>query len=169
MSSSNSMSKESGPALKRAFRLASGFTLKLSDAHASGYTLIELLVSLAVIGIIVLFSIGGVSKLKDSLDYWNTVNQVMFDVKLTQQLAETSHASCDIQFKSGGSEYKILQNGSVARTLSIDKQFTFSGKDRFSFAPSGDTNIGGSGTLCINGRPNVKKLIVSSEGRVRIE
>ena len=134
-----------------------------------GFTLIEVLVVLIIISTILAFSFFGAAGFRDSLEYKSSVNQILSDVKLTQQLAQTSYQTCRIDFKAGGNTYIIKQGSSVFGTHSAGSKVKFYGKSYFSFAPSGFTDVGGSGTLSIGGASNSRNIIVSSKGRIRLE
>jgi len=134
-----------------------------------GFTLIELLIVLVIVGSLFAFSMTGITRFMNSLEYSNSVNQVLSDIKLTQQLADTSSRSCRIDFKAGKNVYTITRGGKPYRTGTVSGKIQFNGKSYFSFVPAGYTDIGGSGTLLIGGSPKVKKIIVSSKGRIRVE
>ena len=136
---------------------------------SKGFTLIELLISLLIISTVISFVIFGGARLFSPLEYNISANQVLADVKLTQQLARTSHQTCRIDFEQGKNIYLIRKGNDVYRTCAAGKGIQFTGKTYFSFASSGCTDVGGSGTLSIGGSPNVKKIVVSSKGRIRIE
>ena len=99
----------------------------------------------------------------------SAVDQVVSDVKLAQQDALTTHSLTGVEFEIGGRTYMLINGGKIARLSSVGGSLKFEGKDHFSFASSGYTDVGGSGTLVINGRSGQKKLIVSSRGRIRVE
>ncbi len=133
------------------------------------YTLIEIVAVIGIIAVLISFSFNGIMRLKDSLEYWSTVNKVFIDVRMAQTLAQTLHEPCRIDFKLGSGEYTVTQGSDVNKTSSIASKYQFDGKSYFSFSPSGDPDVGGSGTLTIKGYTTEKKIIVSSTGRVRIE
>lgn len=135
----------------------------------AGFTLIELLVVLAVIGSLLAISYVCVFRFKDSLEYSRSIGQIVSDIKLTQQLADTSYQVCMIEFTAGKNTYRIMKGGDLYRSRSISRRSQFSGKSYFSFVPSGYTDVGGSGTLFVNGTIKSKKIVVSSRGRIRVE
>ena len=135
----------------------------------SGFTLVEFIIIIAIASSLIALSVAGGIRFKDSLEYNLSVNQVFSDVKLTQQLAQTTSQLCRIEFRPGKNSYTIIKGGSHYKTGMAGKNIQFYGKSYFSFVPSGCTDVGGSGTLSIGGAPKVKKVIVSSKGRIRIE
>jgi type II secretory pathway pseudopilin PulG len=139
------------------------------NRNTSGFTLIEFIVIIAIAGSLIALSVVGGIRFKDSLEYSSSVNQVLSDVKLTQQLAQSSSQLCRIEFRAGKNSYAIIKGGSPYRSFLAGKNIQFFGKSYFNFVPSGCTDVGGSGTLSIGGAPKIKKIIVSSKGRIRIE
>jgi type II secretory pathway pseudopilin PulG len=135
----------------------------------SGFTLIEFIVIIAIVSSIIALSVAGVIRLKNSLEYSLSVNQVLSDIKLTQQIAQTTSQVFRIEFRTGKNSYTIIKGGSPYKSGIVGRNIQFYGKSYFSFVPSGCTDIGGSGTLSIGGAQKIKKIIVSSRGRIRIE
>jgi len=133
------------------------------------FTLVELIFILVIISSIMAVSLNGLIKYKNTIEYSNSVAQVISDVKLTQQMADASHDICRIEFKAGRNEYRILKNSKVIKQLKTGQKIQFCGKSYFSFVTSGYTEVGGSGTLFLGGSPKVSKIVVSSKGRIRIE
>jgi prepilin-type N-terminal cleavage/methylation domain-containing protein len=135
----------------------------------NGFTLVEVLIVIVIIGSVLAFSVIGTRKFRDSLEYGGSVNQILSDIKLTRQLADASSQTCRIEFKAGGNVYTISKGGRLFRTITAGGGIRFGGKSFFSFVPAGYTDIGGSGTLLVGGVPKARKIIVSSRGRIRIE
>jgi prepilin-type N-terminal cleavage/methylation domain-containing protein len=141
-----------------------------SSVEASrGFTLVEMLIVLVVVGLLFCVSITSVSGFRSSLEFRSAVDQVLSDIKFTQQTADSTHTSCRINFTAGKSDYSIVQSGNTIKSAKVGPKVTFYGKSYFSFAPSGNTDVGGSGTLAIRSGSKAKKIIVSSMGRVRAE
>jgi hypothetical protein len=111
----------------------------------------------------------GIRKFRDSLEYNSLVDQIISDVKLTQQLADSTHEICKIDFKPGGNQYQIFKGNQLFRSNTMRPLVQFFGKSYFSFVGSGFTSVGGSGTLYVGGYAKTKKIIVSSKGRIRVE
>jgi prepilin-type N-terminal cleavage/methylation domain-containing protein len=134
-----------------------------------GFTLVELLIVLVIISSLLGLSITGFKRFASSLGYKNAIDQVVTDIKYTQQMADSTQETCRIEFKAGSNDYSIYKSGTVIRAAKIDRTFQFYGKSYFSFVANGYTDVGGSGTLFIGGSSKVKKIIVSSRGRIRVE
>lgn len=134
-----------------------------------GFTLIEVLIVLVIVSFLMAMSVVGFKRFTTSLEYSSAVNQVLSDVKLTRQMACTSSQTCRIEFKAGKNIYNIIKGTSLYRSVTAGKNTQFYGKNYFSFAPSGNTEVGGSGTVVMGAQPTAKKIIVSSRGRIRVE
>jgi prepilin-type N-terminal cleavage/methylation domain-containing protein len=134
-----------------------------------GFTLIEVLIVLVILSFLMAMSVVSFKRFTTSLEYSSSVNQVLSDVKLTQQIACTSSQTCRIEFKAGKNEYSIMKGTCLYRSVTAGKSTRFYGKSYISFAPSGNTDVGGSGTVVLGMQPTAKKIVVSSRGRIRVE
>lgn len=137
--------------------------------RSSAFTLIEMVVVLVIVSLLLFFSVTGGMRFKNALEFKYSINQVISDIKVTQQLADTSLQLCKIEFKAGKNVYTIFRDGNIYKSVSVSSKVQFYGKSYFSFVPSGYTEVGGSGTLFIGGASKVRKIIVSSRGRIRVE
>lgn len=137
--------------------------------RSKAFTLVEVLITLLIISTLLAFVVTGGARYFSALEYDLSVKQVFADVKITRQLAETSSQTCRIEFDAGKNTYNIKKGGTLYNSCSVNSGVKFSGKSYFAFAPSGNTEVGGSGTLLIGGTPNSRKIVVSSRGRIRIE
>jgi hypothetical protein len=124
---------------------------------------------LAIIGLLMAVTSIGLTRYSTSLTYIYTVDKVMNDIRYTQQLAMNSYGATRIEFNAGKNQYKIIKGPWTIKEESISNKFRFTGKSYFSFISKGYADIGGSGTLMIEGIRNPKKIIVSSRGRIRLE
>lgn len=110
--------------------------------RSSGFTLVEMIVILIIVGSILGLSIIGGIRLIRSLEYSFSVRQIISDIKLTQKLADTSCQICRIEFKQGKNTYDIYRNGYIYRACSVSPKVQFYGKSYFSFVQSGYTDVG---------------------------
>ena len=140
-----------------------------SSTSEAGFTLIELLIVLLIIGSLMAISVTGVSRMRTVLIYKNSLDQVVSDIRYTQQITDASKEKCMIKFGQGSNDYSVYKNNSLIKRSNIAPGLRFYGKSYFSFAPNGYTDVGGSGTLFIGGPARIRKIIVSSRGRIRIE
>jgi len=136
---------------------------------SKGFSLIEAIVILLIINALIAFFVIGGIRFRSALEYSYSIHQIVSDIKLTQQLADTSIQLCRIDFKTGGNRYTITKGGNIFKSGIVGGKVQFQGKDHFSFVQSGYTDVGGSGTLILGGAPVSRKIIVSSRGRIRVE
>ncbi|MBN3033040.1 MAG: type II secretion system protein [Candidatus Saganbacteria bacterium] len=108
-----------------------------------GFTLIELTVTLGLVGIAILISFPSLAAFRERVNLETAARLIVSDLKRTQARA--------------------LSSGEEAACSPL-------GARRFIFAASGATPPGGSGTLFLPGRSGRgRSVIVSSAGRVRFE
>jgi prepilin-type N-terminal cleavage/methylation domain-containing protein len=140
-----------------------------SPSSSKAFTLIEVLIVLVIISSVLAFSVIGTQKFRNSLEYSSSVNQILSDIKLTQQLAVSSAMKCRIDFNFGKNTYTILKENTIYRAARVNDKIRLSGKSYFAFDRFGQTSVGESGTLSIGGAPVARKIIVSQRGRIRVE
>ena len=106
-----------------------------------GFTLIELTVVLGLLGFMLLLSFPSLAGFRERVYLETSSTQLVSDLRKTQAEA----LACN-----------------EARSLTVNgRQFTFAG--------SGNTPPGGSGTAVVSGRHARRSIVVSSAGRVRFE
>lgn len=110
-------------------------------AGRGGFTLVELSVATGIIGLILFFSFPTLANFREHVYLESTSKQLVSDLRQTQ--------------------IKAICLGEEASCEAAGRQFRFS--------KSGNPPPGGSGTGMIAGRFAARRLIVSSNGRVRIE
>lgn len=141
-----------------------------------GFTLIEILVTLLVFGLLLSLSVLTFSRFLDSLKLNGTAKQVASDLRLSQEKAMAEHTMYQIAFEKEKSTYVIgkddlFEGGKVEiKTIELPRRLYFEKSKTIKFAASGFPPPGGSGTVVIRTKSGgSKKVIVSSVGRVRIE
>jgi len=146
-----------------------------------GFTLIEILVVLSIVGILAASSIPILSNVFNVSQLKREAQNIVAELRLAQEMAETKKTTCCISFKSKSIFYESAQifverydyfKGKYVNIKSIElpKKFDFKEDKVIKFSSSGSPPAGGSGTIVLKdagGRE--KKIIVSSIGRIRIE
>ena len=127
-----------------------------------GFTLVSLLVALAILGILFTYTTMSTSGFIDTLRLKAAVKEVVSALRAAQAKAIASKQTVKISFASNkytidGKAYSLP--GKV-RSLK-DKEIRFSS--------SGYPPVGYSGTLTLTSGKHSKKVIISSHGRIRIE
>jgi len=115
------------------------------------FSLIELIVIVAIISSLLAISIPTIERFFCGLKLNLAANDVSSQLYLAQKTAQSTKTTCGAKFDS------------------VDKIITVSGKE-IKFSPSGSTAFAGNGTISISNKYNrIKKVIVSTAGRIRIE
>ncbi|MFA4967691.1 MAG: prepilin-type N-terminal cleavage/methylation domain-containing protein [Candidatus Margulisiibacteriota bacterium] len=127
-----------------------------------GYSLIELVVVLSIIGIIAGFISFQFSGMTDQIKLQSSIKQIAADLRSAQMRAISEHNDQEIVFSGGryivnGKERALPSSVLVVPQISIR------------FSPSGMPQPGYFGTirLVCHGRAN--SIIISNVGRVRVE
>jgi prepilin-type N-terminal cleavage/methylation domain-containing protein len=120
----------------------------------NGFTLIEILVVLAVIGIIFACALPPVANFSASLALKASAKTLVAEIRKTQGRAMARHQTLSLD----------------PTKISFPSGIFLAQASNICFSPSGFTPPGGSGTLILQNRlGHQKKVIVSSVGRVRLE
>ena len=82
-----------------------------------GFSLPEILISLAIIGIIVLIGMPAISNYQHSLETTGTVRNLISDLRYAQQLAVTEQIEHGVYFITGENKYQVRRYGSSTTTL----------------------------------------------------
>ena len=106
-----------------------------------GFTLIEILIVLALIGILFAFSYISHSNYIASVKLNAETKQITSNLRAAQNEARVGHKTISV----------TINNKTIR------------------FAPSGFCPPGYSGTIVVVGKNRIKKIIVSPNGRIRIE
>ena len=119
-----------------------------------GFTLVELLITIGICGLLLIFSFPALSQLRSALYLEASSRGIASDLRKTQALAV-----CQNENRSWEISAFMLPAGINEFNR---KTFVFSG--------SGSTPPGGNGTQILSDRSgHCKRIVVSSAGRVRIE
>ena len=118
------------------------------------FTLVELLVVIAVIGTIIAFAYPTTSRFSSQINLNNGAKELVSTLRANQAKAISRRESVALDTAT----YRLLGDIKAIN----DKRITFS--------PSGFPTVGGSGTIILQNRfGQTKSIVVSSIGRVRIE
>ena len=120
----------------------------------AGFTLVELLVVISILGLMFLISIPSFSRFSSQLALKASAKTLASDLRHLQSQAILKHQT--LSFNLGNFKFP----GGIKAVKSSN----------ISFSPSGFTAFGGTGSLLLQNRfGQQKKVVVSWSGRVRIE
>ncbi len=151
-----------------------------------GFSLVEVLVIVAIVGLIAAIAIPNISVWLRSMKYKETAWDILSKSRLARQLAITRNREHRVEFDIDGRRYRVTQgnasSGSTSWTQirpwkSLDSQVNWAtgqtcdgGADiNVTFYPNGTAD---SATICIMDTDNTRKyrvVITARSGRVRIE
>jgi prepilin-type N-terminal cleavage/methylation domain-containing protein len=127
-----------------------------------GFTLVSLLVALAILGILFTYTTLSTSGFLDGLRLKSAVKDAASALRSAQARAVAEKRTIRVSFISDS----YLIDGKICNLPGKIRAH----KDKeFRFSASGAPLVGYSGTLILTNGKQIKKIIISSAGRIRIE
>ena len=127
-----------------------------------GYTLVQLIIVLALISIVAGYFSFQMSGTVDTVKLQAAAKMIASDLRNAQALAVSSHTSQQVEFDRDFYTAQGIKK-KIPAPVKVDTPLIFS------FAPSGLPHPGFSGTLKLNAKGKTVSVILSSQGRIRIE
>jgi type II secretory pathway pseudopilin PulG len=127
-----------------------------------GFTLIQLIIILALISVVAGYFSFQMSGTVDAVKLQAVAKMIASDLRASQALAVSSHTSQQLEFDREFYTVRGVKKN-IPAPVKIDTPLIFS------FAPSGLPHPGFSGTLRLSAKGKTVSLILSSQGRLRIE
>lgn len=127
-----------------------------------GYTLVQLIILLALISVVAGYFSFQMSGTVDAIKLQSVAKMIASDLRASQALAVSTHVSQQIEFDRDLYTVRGVKK-KIPAPVKIDTPLIFS------FAPSGLPHPGFSGTLRLSAKGKTLSVILSSQGRVRIE
>jgi type II secretion system protein H len=144
-----------------------------------GFSLIELIIVIAVMGIILAIAAPNFTRYRDNTNLREAARDISSDIQLYKQRAIAENVQYSITFNAGTNDYVIQRNGVtiVTRQVGGNNPVEISGSPAPSFSggvptvsllPRGTATLG-SMTLRHATRLSEARIIVNIMGRVRVE
>lgn len=136
-----------------------------------GWTLIELVLTLTLIGLLASLAIPAFSQIGERMDRKLILDCLASDIRLAQREAESRESATEIRIDPSGSGYRVLQNGKTIRHNSFRPRYRLKSNypsGRILFRPSGQVR-GGTLWLERNGKRVGRVVLQVASGRPRVE
>jgi prepilin-type N-terminal cleavage/methylation domain-containing protein len=131
-----------------------------------GFSVIELLTVLAVMGIVVGIALPGWNRLLPSYHLSSSARQVQSELHNIRMRAAAENIPFQFVYVEGASDYTILKEGKNGQTKSLPEGISVSKTGTISFSPRG--TAGANRVRLRNGDGSCQQVVVSPTGRVRI-
>ena len=131
-----------------------------------GFSVIELLTVLAVMGIVVGIALPGWNRLLPSYHLSSSARQVQSELHNIRMRAAAENIPFQFVYVEGASDYTILKEGKNRQTKSLPEGISVSKTGTISFSPRG--TAGANRVRLRNGDGSCQQVVVSPTGRVRI-
>ena len=140
-----------------------------------GFTLLEILIAMAILGIMASVSFAFFKTFSPALKLSSSVRDLATDIRYAQQLAVTEQVNHGVSFSSITDEYWIIKYGNGTTTLSHKslpdgisfQEITGFVNDEAIFNPYGAVEQ--AGDILINIEDKVKTIMVRPSGFVKIK
>ena len=150
--------------------------MRLKSGNKKGFSLVELVVTIALFSILCLAAIPAISRLAENGNLRSATRDITTDIVTMKETAMTirwpdSSAQCQITFNTGANNYTLTtpDGNNLAKTPSafsrdiVITNANFDGGSTISFQPRGTTT---NGTIALqNNRGSVATITVNITGR----
>ena len=131
-----------------------------------GYSLIELVATLAVAGILAAIALPSWNKLLPSYQLDSSVRQVQSELHNIKMRAATENVGFQLVYSNGVADYTIQRESTVLVTKSLPAGVAVTNAGTISFSPRG--TAGANRIRLRSSDGTCKQVVVSPTGRIRV-
>ena len=141
--------------------------------YRKGFSIIEIIIVTAILGIIFVFFLPSFNSFNSSFQLLSFTKQTAADLKFTQQGAISSDFPYSISFGTSSYTISTVQGGEekIIKNLILPSAFTIKTNyenNKINFGIDGNPSHAGSIELT-NSKGKIRKIYVSNIGRIRFE
>ena len=135
-------------------------------SHRAGYSLIEILAAMAVMGIVAAIALPAWNRLLPSHHLDSSVRQVQSELQNIKMRAAAESLGFQLEYLAGASEYAIQRDGNVVAVKPLPEGIRISKAGTIFFSPRG--TAGGNRIRLRSPDGLCKHVVVSATGRIRV-
>lgn len=141
------------------------------SGNEGGWTLVELVLTLTLIGLLTSLAIPAFYQMGDRLERKLTLDSLASDIRLAQREAESRESVTELRIDPAGNGYRVMRGGKTIRRASVRPRYRLISNypsNRILFRPSGQVR-GGTLWLERNGERVGRVVLQVASGRPRVE
>jgi len=131
-----------------------------------GFSALELVVALALVGILAAIALPGWSRLLPSYQLDGSVRQIQSELHNIKMRAAAENAGLQLTYLAGSSQYTIQADTKILATKPLPEGIVITKAGTISFSPRG--TAGANRVRLRNSAGLCKQVVVSQTGRVRV-